>query len=176
MFYVQGASTNVYLFIICLSDDENPYPFIGLHFSTMCVYTICIFNCFSAAEVTLSNLTFASRTATTLSVTWSAGYPKCYSFTVSHSTQDDSVTVTQPADSDTSHTLTSLQPGTTYRIEVEAVRKGSGADGQRAKVTGNFTTEGEGEERILQTLMQFVAASVTLYGCSKYKFSEGEYG
>ena len=50
---------------------------------------------------------------------------------------------------DTSHTLTSLQPGTTYRIEVEAVRKGDRADGQRAKVTGNFTTEGEGEERML---------------------------
>ena len=97
----------------------------------------------SAAEVTLSNLTLASRTATTLSVTWSAGYPKCYSFTVSHSTQDDSITVIQPADSDTSHTLTSIQPGTTYRVEVEAVRKG---DGQRAKIVGNFTTEeGEGK-------------------------------
>ena len=97
----------------------------------------------SAAEVTISSLTLASRTATTLSVTWSAGYPKCYSFTVSHSTQDGSINVTQPADSDTSHTLTSLQPGTTYRIEVEAVRKGEGADGQRAKVMGNFATEGE---------------------------------
>ena len=85
----------------------------------------------------------ASRTATSLSVTWSAGYPKCYSFTVSHSTHDGSVTVTQPADSDTSHTLTSLQPGTTYRIAVEAVRKEDEADGQRAKVMGNFTTEGE---------------------------------
>ena len=94
-----------------------------------------------APEVTLSNLTLSSRTATTLSVTWSAGYPKCYSFTVSHSTQDGSIDVTQPADSDTSHTLTSLQPGTTYRIEVEAVRKGDGAYGQRAKVMGNFTTE-----------------------------------
>ena len=100
---------------------------------------------FTAPEVTLSNLTLASRTATTLSVTWSAGYPKCYSFTVSHSTHDGSINVTQPADSDTSHTLTSLQPGTTYRIEVEAVRKGDGADGPRAKVVGNFTTE-EGEE------------------------------
>ena len=96
---------------------------------------------YTAAEVTISNLTLASRTTTALSVTWSAGYPKCYSFTVSHSTQDGSITVTQPADSDTSHTLTSLQPGTTYRIEVEAVRKGDGADGQRAKVVGNFTTE-----------------------------------
>ena len=95
----------------------------------------------SAEEVTITNLTLASRTATTLSVTWSAGYPKCYSFTVSHSTQDGSITVTQPADSDTSHTLTSFQPGTTYRIEVEAVRKGEGADGERAKVTGNFTTK-----------------------------------
>ena len=94
----------------------------------------------SAAKVTISNLTLVSRTATTLSVTWSAGYPKCYSFIVSHSTQDGSINVTQPADSDTSHTLTSLQPGTTYRIEVEAVRKGEGADGQRAKVMGNFTT------------------------------------
>ena len=62
---------------------------------------------------------------------------------MSHSTQDGSVNGTQPADSDTSHTLTSLQPGTTYRIEVEAVRKGDGADGQRAKVMGNFTTESE---------------------------------
>ena len=101
---------------------------------------------FSAAEVTVSSLTLASRTATTLSVIWSAGYPECYSFTVSHSTQDGSIAVTQPANSDTSHTLTSLQPGTTYRIEVEAVRKGDGADGQRAKVMGNFTTEDEGEE------------------------------
>ena len=91
----------------------------------------------------ISSLALISRTATNLSVTWSAGYSKCYSFTVSRSTQDGSVTVTQPADSDTSHTLTSLQPGTTYRIEVEAVRKGEGADGQRAKVMGNFTTEGE---------------------------------
>ena len=99
----------------------------------------------AAAEVTISNLTLASRTATTLSVTWSAGYPKCYSFTVSHSTKDGSIPVTQPADSDTSHTLTSLQPGTTYRIKVEAVRKGDGAGGQRTKVMGNFTTEGEGD-------------------------------
>ena len=94
-----------------------------------------------AAEVTISNLSMVNRTATTLSVTWSAGYPKCYSFTVSHSTHDGSINVTQPADSDTSHTLTSLQPGTTYRIEVEAVRKGEGADGQRARTTGNFTTD-----------------------------------
>ena len=101
-----------------------------------------------ATEVTLSNLTLASRTTTTFSVTWSAGYPKCYSFTVSHSTQDGSINVTQPADSDTSHTLTSLQPGTTYRIEVEAVRKGDGADGQRAKVVGNFTTDDVGEEKV----------------------------
>ena len=101
---------------------------------------------FLATEITISSLTLASRTATTLSVTWSAGYPKCYSFTVSHSTQDGSINVTQPADSDTSHTLTSLQPGTTYRIEVEALRKGDGADGQRAKVIRNFTTEEEGEE------------------------------
>ena len=34
------------------------------------------------------------------------------------------------------------------------MRKGDGADGQRAKVTENFTTEGEGEERMLQTLFQ----------------------
>ena len=114
-------------------------------FITVCYYHIII-SFHTAAEVTISNLTLASRTDTTLSVTWSAGYPKCYSFTVSHSTQDGSITVTQPADSDTSHTLTSLQPGTTYRIEVEAVRKGDGADGQRAKVMGNFTTNDEGEE------------------------------
>ena len=91
--------------------------------------------------MTFSSLTLASRTATTLSVTWSAGYPKCYSFTVSHSIQDGSLTLTQPAESDTSHTVTSLQPGTTYRIEVEAVREGGRVDGQRAKVVGNFTTE-----------------------------------
>ena len=77
-----------------------------------------------APEVILSSLTLASRTATTLGDTWSAGYAKYYSFTVFHSTQDGSVTVTQPADIDTSHTLISLQPGTTYRIEVEAVSKG----------------------------------------------------
>ena len=120
----------------------------------------------AAAEVTLSNLTLASRTATTLSVTWSAGYPKCYSFTVSHSTQDGSITVPQASDSDTSHTLTSLQSGTTYRIEVEAVRNG---DGQRAKAVGNFTTESASKERMPQTLMQFVAVSVTMKicGCRK---------
>ena len=122
--------------------------FIGLLSTSKLVFSI------SAAEVTLSSLTLASRTATTLTVTWPAGYPKCYSFTVSHSTQDGSITVTQPADSDTSHTLTSLQPSTTYRIEVEAVRKQERADGQRAKVMGNFTTEGGGEERMLQTLTQ----------------------
>ena len=101
------------------------------------------FHLIPAAEATLSNLTLASRTATTLSVTWSAGYPMlCYSFTLSHFTQDGSINVTQPADSDTSHTLTSLQPGTTYRIEVEAVRKRDGADIQRAKVVGFYTTDG----------------------------------
>ena len=149
-------------------------------FETTVYIQICLLQCllspwdslvivllFSAAEVTLSSLTLASKTATTLSVTWSAGYPKCYSFTVSHSTQDGSITVSQPADSDTSHTLTSLQPGTTYRIEVEAVRKGDGADGQRAKVMGSFTTDGE--ETRLQTLMPFVAALFTMkaYGCRK---------
>ncbi len=57
------------------------------------------------------------------------------------------------------------------------MRKGDGADGQRAKVMGSFTTESEGEERMLQTLMQFVAASVTIRacGCNKYKFREAEY-
>ena len=65
---------------------------------------------------------------------------------MSHSTQNGSIIVTQPADSDTSHTLTFLQPGTTYRIEVEAVRKGDRTDGQRAKVIGNFTTESTGRE------------------------------
>ena len=34
------------------------------------------------------------------------------------------------------------------------MRKGDGADGQRAKVMGNFTTEDEGEERMLQTFIQ----------------------
>ena len=95
--------------------------------------------------MTLPSPTLVNRTATTLSVAWSASYPECYSFTVSYSTQDGSITVTQPANSDTSHTLTSLQPGTTYRIAVEAVRKGDGADGQRARVMVNFTTEGTGE-------------------------------
>ena len=87
-------------------------------------------------------------TATTLSVTWSAGYPQCYSFTVSQSTQDGSINVTQPAKSDTSHTLTSLQPGTTYRprIEVQAVRRGGGADIQRAKITATFPTATASEE------------------------------
>ena len=57
------------------------------------------------------------------------------------------------------------------------MRKRDRADGQRAKVMGNFTTEDEGEERMLQTLMQFEAASVTIRacGCSKYKFHEGDY-
>ena len=106
--------------------------------------SVLIFDYNPAPKVILSNLTLVSRTATTLSVTWSAGYPKCYSFTVSHSTQDGSINVTQPADSDTAHTLTSLQPSTTYRIEVEAVRKGERADGQKAKVTGYFSTKCEG--------------------------------
>ena len=115
-------------------------------FCIISAHSLCYCTCFIAAEVVISNLTLASRTATTLSVTWSAGYPKCYSFTVSHSTQDGSINVTEPADSDTSHTLTSLQPGTTYRIEVEAARKGDGADRQRSKVVGNFTTDDEGGE------------------------------
>ena len=124
---------------------DNHLPFAVHSFTVF--NTSCGIHLFPAVEVTvsISNLTLASRTATTLSVTWSAGYPKCYSFTVFHSTQDGSINVTQPADSDTSHTLNSLLPGTTYRIEVEAVRKGDGADGQRAKVMENFTTEGEGE-------------------------------
>ena len=116
--------------------------------SLACIPLLCqhLLISIPAAEVTISNLTLASRTATTLSVTWSAGYPKCYSFTVSHSTQDGSINVTQPADSDTSHTLTSLQPGTTYRIEVEAVRKGDEPDEQKAKnVMGNFITDDAGE-------------------------------
>ena len=128
----------------------------------MCVYTSCIFNCFSAAEVTLSNLTLSSREATTLSVTWSATYPKCYSFTVSHSTQDGSIPVTQPANSDTSHTLTSLQPDTTYRIEVEAVRKGDGANGQRAKVMESFTTNGTGET-VFSTFIECVGEEKMLH-------------
>ena len=128
---------NSELFIICATVVENCHH--GPAF-LYCINTCGIHLLLTAAEVTLSNLTLASRTDTTLSVTWSAGYSKCYSFTVSHSTQDGFVNVTKPADSDTSHTLTSLQPGTTYRIEVEAVRKGDGADGQRAKVIGNFAT------------------------------------
>ena len=131
---------NSVLFIVCLSVTP-PWPALFY-----CVNTSCGTHLFPAEKVTISSLTLASRTATTLSVTWSAGYPKCYSFTVSHSTQDGSITVNQPADSDTSHTLPSLQPGTTYRIEVEAVRKGDGADGQRAKVMGNFTTDDTGEK------------------------------
>ena len=117
-----------------------------VHRSSYVDVTLHLYRSSPAPEVTLSNLTLASRTATTLSVTWSAGYPKCYSFTVSHFTQDGSINITQPANSDTSHTLTSLQPGTPYRIEVEAVRKGDGVDGQRAKVMGSFTTDGEGQK------------------------------
>ena len=115
-------------------------------FKLLVAYISLLIVLHTAPEVTLSSLTLVNRTATTLSVTWSAGYPKCYSFTVSHLTQDGSINVTQPADSDTSHTLSSLQSGTTYRIEVEAVRKGGGADGQRAKVMESFTTENNGEE------------------------------
>ena len=48
---------------------------------------------------------------------------------------------------------------------MEAARKGDGADGQRAKVVGSFTTEDVGKESMLQTLMQFVAASVTIRAC-----------
>ena len=120
------------------------------------------FHLIPVAEATLSNLNLASRTATTLSVTWSAGYAVlCYSFefTVSHSTRDGSINVTQPADSDTSHTLTSLQPGTTYRIEVEAVRKRDGADIQRAKVVGFYTTDGPGSYIVL-TLLAIVSYSI----------------
>ena len=105
----------------------------------------------AALEVTVSSLHLVNVSDTTLSVTWSAGYPKCYSFTVSHSTQDGSINVTQPADSDTSHTLTSLQPGTTYRIEVEAARKGDGADGQKGSVIGNFPTAIASEREIICT-------------------------
>ena len=56
------------------------------------------------------------------------------------------------------------------------MRKGDGADGQRAKIVGNFTTD-EGEERMLRPLMELVAASVTIRacGCSKYKLPEYEY-
>ena len=121
---------------------------MSVHKAIQCPHCVLMNLIILDEGIALSALTLASRTATTLSVTWSAGYPKCYSFTVSHSTQDGSINVTQPADSDTSHTLTSLQPGTTYRIELEAVRKGDGADGQRAKVMGNFTTECEGKESL----------------------------
>ena len=138
MLYVEGASTNVYCSSsVCLMMRTHTPSLACI--SLLCVLT-CIFNCFSAAEVTLSFLILASRTTTTLSVTWSAGYPKCYSFTVSHSTHDGSINVTQSANSDTSHTLISLQPGTTYKIEVEAVRKGDEADGQREKVMAKFPT------------------------------------
>ena len=115
---------------------------------------------FPDAEVNITSLTLASRTSKTLSVTWSAGYPKCYSFTVSHSNQDGSINVTQPADSDTSHTLTSLLPGTTYRIEVEAVRKGEGADRQRARVMGNFTTDGAYVELPSQSFLRMSVLSI----------------
>ena len=37
---------------------------------------------------------------------------------------------------------------------MEAVRKGDGADGQRAKVMGNFTTEDEGEESSIVSLLR----------------------
>ena len=116
---------------------------INMYYKICNIYTVyhaCFYVRNVGAKVTFSSLRFVNATATTLSVTWSAGYPKCYSFTVSHSTQDGSINVTKPADSDTTHTLTSLQPSTTYRIEVEAVRKGDGADTQRAKVVGYFAT------------------------------------
>ena len=130
---------------VSMQESYNPYTlqFVRSRTCAPGLLRITIFVS-TAVEVTLSSLTLASRTATTLSVTWSAGYPKCYSFTVSHSTQDGSINVTQPADNDTSHTLTSLQPGTTYRIEVEAVRKGDGTDGQRATVIGSFSTNDAG--------------------------------
>ena len=51
------------------------------------------------------------------------------------------------------------------------MRKGDKADGQRAKVMGSFTTEGEGEERMLQTLMQLVVTSVTITACVGLEFS-----
>ena len=130
---IEGKATLKQIYMQC--------PIAYVCSNDMCIRTYLS----AAAEVTISNLALAIRTATILTVTWSAGYPKCYSFTVFHSTQDGSINVTQPADNDTSHTLTSLQPGTTYRIEVEAVRKGDGADAQRAKVMGNFTTEDEGK-------------------------------
>ena len=86
---------------------------------------------FSAAEVTLSSLTLASRTATTLSVTWSASYPKCYSITVSHSTQDGFVNVPQPTDSDTSTLWPPSNPAPLtglkcrlWRIEMEQMDRG----------------------------------------------------
>ena len=56
-------------------------------------------------------------------------------------------------DSDTSHTLTSLQPDTTYRIEVEAARKGDGADGPRGRVMGNFPTAIASEREIIVGLL-----------------------
>ena len=151
--YRQGAISK-YVRTVMLNYDKSNAIFIDsvycIHIIYICMNTLqlIILLVVPATEVTLSNLTLASRTTTTLSVTWSAGYPKCYSFTVSHSTQDGSINVTQPADSDTSHTLTSLQPGTTYRIEVEAVRKRDGADGQRAKVTGSFITDDECEKEV----------------------------
>ena len=147
-FFWDYPATNMTLWVnVSMKWSYNPYT-LQFVWSRTCApgllrITICVS---TAVEVTLSSLRLASRTTTTLSVTWSAGYPKCYSFTVSHSTQDGYINVTQPADSDISHTLTSLQPGTTYRIEVEAVRKGDEADRQRARVIGSFTTESAGEE------------------------------
>ena len=115
--------------------------------------------------MTLSSLTLASRTATTLSVTWSPSYPKWYSFTVSHSTQDGPIAVTKHANTDTSHTLTSLQPGTTYRFEVEVVRKGDGAEGLRAKVMSSFSTNDAGE--VSAAHVQF---SIHTYMCMYTKY------
>ena len=52
------------------------------------------------------------------------------------------------------------------------MRKGDGADGQRAKLMGNVTTEDEGEERMQQALIQSRGSSsynegVHTYGCRK---------
>ena len=58
------------------------------------------------------------------------------------------------------------------------MRKGDRADGQKAKVMGSFTTEGEGEERMQRPLMQFCgnfSYNKDKCGLRNYKSCEGEY-
>ena len=60
---------------------------------------------------------------------------------------------------------------TTYRIEVEAVRKGDGADGQRAKVTAKFPTATASEEWIHSIALALQNSCVCVRcNCSMYAY------